>query len=121
MEGSDGGSYAEEDVDMTGEGGGEGGESFATAEAGDVTAGTSPDESDTHALLEALPGGAESTDWLPESVSFLASSREVGSHAVWALSGAKPGNGVAQLLDDEVGLSVCQWHAATCGCTYALP
>lgn len=33
--------------------------------------------------------------------------KDMGALAVWSLSGAKPGNGIDQLLDDDVRVRVC--------------
>ena len=53
----------------------------------------------------ALPPESTQADFTGQESPFSDGSdhiRDIGSLAVWSLSGAKPGNGVDQLLDDDV-------------------
>lgn len=57
-----------------------------------------------HLTMAGVPVESAHADYVGEESpaadgSFL---KDIGSLAVWSLSGAKPGNGIDQLLDDDV-------------------
>lgn len=60
------------------------------------------DQSAQSAQSAADTGGQAGAHTQPISIPQLAGMREVGAEAVWSLSGAKPDNGVARLLDNNV-------------------
>ena len=116
MSDSDAGDYgsaAGSDVGMDSEASAQ---SFDSGGAGDVTrdasavvdedAGGDTEGAGDYVVVPCLQGeeggGDDTQAGIPRRIEALRDMREVGSQAVWSLSGAKPDNGVARLLDDNV-------------------